>query len=76
MTDDQKKLLGKAAQASIDKFIETGFLPTPLDQQFIDNVNAILSGLESLEIHMDKLQEIMMSYINVLLYRAHRYTIS
>ena len=62
MTEDQKKLLGKPAQASIDKFIGTGFLPTPLDQQFIDNVNAILSGLESLEIHMDKLQDVMTSW--------------
>ncbi len=49
-------------EPAIDKFIESGFLPTPLDQQFIDNVNAILSGLESLEIHMDKLQNVMTSW--------------
>ncbi len=62
MTEDQKKLLGKSAQASIDKFIESGFLPANLDQQFIENVNAILSGLERLEIHMDNLQELMTSW--------------
>ena len=62
MTEDQKKLLGKSAQASIDKFIESGFLPRPVDDAFIDNVNSILSGLESFEIHMDKLRELMQSW--------------
>ena len=49
-------------EGSIDKFIETGFLPANLDQQFIENVNAILSGLESLEIRIDNLQDVMTSW--------------
>lgn len=32
------------------------------DQQFIDSVNSMLSGLESLEVHMDKLQAAMTSW--------------
>lgn len=62
MLEDQKKLLGKNAQAAINKFIETGLLPVPVDQQFIDSVNAMLSGLESVEVHMDKLQTVMSSW--------------
>ena len=31
-------------------------------KQFIDSVNAMLSGLESLEVHMDKLQTVMISW--------------
>lgn len=62
MLEEQKGLLGKNARAAIDKFLESGVLPMPVDQQFIQSVNAMLSGLESLEVHMDKLQSVMMSW--------------
>lgn len=62
MLEDQKNLLGRNAQAAINKFLESGLLPVPVDQQFIDSVNAMLSGLESLEVHMDKLQSVMASW--------------
>ncbi len=62
MLEEQKGLLGKNARAAIDKFLQSGHLPIPVDQQFIDSVNAMLSGLESLEVHMDKLQEVMTSW--------------
>ena len=62
MLEDQKALLGKNARAAIDKFLQSGHLPTPVDPQFIQSVNAMLSGLESLEVHMDVLQSIMMSW--------------
>ena len=55
-------LLGKNARAAIDKFLQSGHLPIPVDQQFIDSVNSMLSGLESLEVHMDKLQAVMTSW--------------
>ena len=62
MLEDQKALLSKNARAAIDKFLQTGHLPIPVDQQFINSVNSMLSGLESLEVHMDKLQEVMTSW--------------
>lgn len=62
MLEDQKALLGKNARAVIEKFLKSGLLPVPVDQQFINSVNSMLSGLESLEIHMDKLQEVMTSW--------------
>lgn len=62
MLEEQKALLGKNARAAIDKFLQSGHLPIPVDQQFIDSVNAMLSGLESLEVHMDKLQAVMTSW--------------
>lgn len=62
MLEEQKALLGKNARAAIDKFLQSGHLPIPVDQQFIDSVNSMLSGLESLEVHMDKLQAVMTSW--------------
>jgi hypothetical protein len=62
MLEEQKALLGKNARAAIDKFLQGGHLPIPVDQQFIDSVNSMLSGLESLEVHMDKLQAVMTSW--------------
>ena len=62
MLEEQKTLLGKNARATIDKFLQNGHLPIPVDQQFIDSVNSMLSGLESLEVHMDKLQAVMTSW--------------
>ena len=62
MLEDQKALLSKNARAAIDKFLQSGHLPVPVDQQFINSVNSMLSGLESLEVHMDKLQEVMTSW--------------
>ena len=62
MLEEQKALLGKSARSSIDKFLQSGYLPIPVDQQFIDSVNSMLSGLESLEVHMDKLQAVMTSW--------------
>ena len=62
MLEEQKALLGKNARAAIDKFLSSGLLPVPVDQQFIDSVNSMLSGLESLEVHMDKLQAVMTSW--------------
>ena len=62
MLEEQKTLLGKNACATIDKFLQSGHLPIPVDQQFIDSVNSMLSGLESLEVHMDKLQAVMTSW--------------
>lgn len=62
MLESQKALLGKNARAAIDKFLNSGLLPIPVDQQFIDSVNSMLSGLESLEVHMDKLQAVMTSW--------------
>lgn len=62
MLEEQKALLGKNARTAIDKFLQSGHLPIPVDQQFIDSVNSMLSGLESLEVHMDKLQAVMTSW--------------
>ena len=62
MLEDQKNLLNKNAKTTIERFLQSGLLPVPVDQQFIDSVNSMLSGLESLEIHMDKLQDIMTSW--------------
>ena len=62
MLEEQKALLGKNARAAIDKFLQSRHLPIPVDQQFIDSVNAMLSGLESLEVHMDQLQTVMISW--------------
>ena len=62
MLEDQKKLLGRDSQMAIDKFLQTGQLPVPVDQQFIIAVNSMLSGLESLEVHMDELQKVMISW--------------
>ena len=62
MLEEQKTLLGRNARASIDKFLQSGLLPVPVDQQFIDSVNAMLSGLESLEVHMDELQAVMTAW--------------
>ncbi len=62
MLEEQKALLGRNGRAVIDAFLQSGLLPVPVDQQFIDSVNAMLSGLESLEVHMDKLQQVMISW--------------
>ena len=62
MLEEQKGLLSKNARVAIDKFLQSGNLPIPVDQQFIDSVNSMLSGLESLEVHMDKLQAVMTSW--------------
>lgn len=60
--EEQKKLLSAPARAAIDRFMQGGILPKPLDQQFIDSVNAMLSGLESLEVDMDTLKDVMTSW--------------
>ena len=62
MLEEQKALLGKNARAAIDKFLQSRHLPIPVDQQFIDSVNAMLFGLESLEVHMNQLQTVMISW--------------
>lgn len=62
LLEDQRALLGKNARSAIDAFLSSGALPEPVDQQFIQGVNAMLSGLESLEVHMDKLQTVMQSW--------------
>lgn len=60
--EEQKKLLSNNARAVVDKFIQNGTLPKPLDQQFIDSVNAMMSGLESLEVDMEVLKDVMTSW--------------
>lgn len=62
MLEEQKGLLGKNARTTIDKFLQSGNLPIPVDQQFIDSVNSMLSGLESLEVSIEKLQQVMTNW--------------
>lgn len=62
MLEEQKALLGKNQRAAIDAFLAGGNLPVPVDRQFIDSVNAMLSGLESVEVHMAKLQQVMAAW--------------
>ena len=62
MIQDQQKLLEKSSMGEIDKFLQTGLLPVPVDQMFVASVNAMLSGLESLEVHMDELEKVMISW--------------
>ena len=62
MLDEQKALLGRNQRTAIDAFITSGNLPVPVDQQFIDSVNAMLSGLESVEVNIVKMQQVMASW--------------
>lgn len=62
MLDDQKALLAKDQQQAIERFIATKQLPNPVDQLFIDAVNAMLSGMESVELPMDDLHKAMISW--------------
>ena len=62
MLESQKALLGKNARAAIDKFLQSGHLPIPVDQQFIDAVNTLLSGMESVELPLDELHRAMASW--------------
>ena len=62
MLDDQRALLTDAQRNTIDSFTASRKLPSPLDQQFIDSVNTMLSGLESVELHLPELQRAMTSW--------------
>ena len=62
MLDDQRALLTDAQRNTIDRFTASRKLPSPLDQQFIDSVNTMLSGLESVELHLPELQLAMTSW--------------
>ena len=62
MLDDQRALLGKKQREILAKFTETKHLPIPVDQQFIDAVNTLLSGMESVELPLDELHRAMASW--------------
>ena len=62
MLEDQRKLLSKKQQEVIARFTSTRNLPIPVDQQFIDCVNAMLSGMESVELPVDELHRAMASW--------------
>ncbi len=62
MLEDQRALLGKAQQQIIERFTSTRHLPSPIDQQFIDSVNAMLSGMESVELSVAGLLNAMASW--------------
>ena len=62
MLEDQRKLLSKKQQEVIARFTSTRSLPIPVDQQFIDCVNAMLSGMESVELPIDELHKAMASW--------------
>lgn len=62
MLDGQKALLSKAQRNTITRFTSTRQLPIPVDQQFIDSVNAMLSGMESVELPMDEMRTVMASW--------------
>lgn len=62
MLDDQKALLSKKQQSIITRFTSTRHLPIPVDQQFIDSVNAMLSGMESVELPLDEMRAAMVSW--------------
>lgn len=60
--DGQKALLHDDQRKLIDTFIASRRLPRTVDQDFVESVNAVLSGLESVEIHMKDLQQAMMNW--------------
>lgn len=62
MLEDQRKLLSRKQQDVIARFTSSRQLPTPVDQQFIDCVNAMLSGMESVELQVDELHKAMASW--------------
>jgi hypothetical protein len=62
MLEDQRALLGKKQQQILERFASMRRLPSPIDQQFIDSVNAMLSGMESVELSVADLQKAMASW--------------
>ena len=62
MLDDQRALLGKKQQEIIARFTTTKQLPIPVDQQFIDCVNTLLSGMESVELPLEDMHRAMASW--------------
>lgn len=62
MLEDQRKLLSRKQQDVIARFTSSRQLPIPVDQQFIDCVNAMLSGMESVELPVDELHKAMASW--------------
>ena len=62
MLDDQRALLGKKQREIIDRFTTTKQLPIPVDQQFIDCVNTLLSGMESVELPLQDMHRAMASW--------------
>ena len=62
MLDDQRALLGKKQQEIISRFTTTKQLPIPVDQQFIDCVNTLLSGMESVELPLEDMHRAMASW--------------
>ena len=62
MLDDQRALLGRQQREVIARFTASKHLPVPVDQQFIDAVNTLLSGMESVELPVDELHKAMASW--------------
>ena len=60
--DDQLNLITKKQRTVIDKFKADKMLPVPVDQQFVDAINAVLSELESVDVDIDTLKAVMTSW--------------
>lgn len=60
--DEQLDLITKSQRAVIDKFKADKVLPVPVDQHFVDAINAVLSELESVDVNIDTLKAIMTSW--------------
>jgi hypothetical protein len=60
--DGQKALLHDEQRKLIDAFITSRRLPRTVDRDILDSINAVLSGLESVEVHMKDLQQAMMNW--------------
>lgn len=60
--DDQLDLITKKQRAVIDKFKTDKMLPVPVDQQFVDAINAVLSELESVDVAIETLKAVMTSW--------------
>lgn len=62
MLDEQRTLLSKKQQEIITRFTTTKQLPVPVDQQFIECVNTLLSGMESVELPLEDMHKAMASW--------------
>ncbi len=60
--EDQLQLITNKQKAVIDKFRADKALPIPVDQQFVEAINAVLSELESVDVDIEKLKTVMTSW--------------